>query len=171
MPGAIGHAVHRRIAAKTEILSAGRADRPAAAFVAEFEQRATMRACDRLFLKRLCVFVDGLQDLILQSGDGFPGALAGSLAGARFGPGRAARHLEAGKFADHRVAADADAGCDLAAGEAGFKMTLQQFDAIGGPGRYVRKHFLGSTFCMNRRVPKIPVRTPCRCRGSQAAHP
>src|SRR6266576_1949117 len=85
-------------------------------------------------------FVDGLQDLILQSGDGFPGAIPGGLVRARFGPCGSARQFQASKFADHRVAADADAGCDLAAGEAGFKMTLQQFDAIGGPGRYIRKH-------------------------------
>ena len=75
--------------------------------------------------ERLCVLVDGLQHPILQPGNGFSGALPGGLVRARFGPGRSARQLEAGEFADHRVAADADAGGDLAAGEAGIKMTLQ----------------------------------------------
>ena len=94
-----------------------------------------MFACDRYFRQRLRVFIDGLQDLVLQARNGFSGAFSGSLGGARFGPGRAARQLEAGKLANHGVAADADAGRYLATGEAGLKMALQELDAIGGPGR------------------------------------
>src|SRR5260370_41503682 len=112
---AIGHAFQRRVAAKAEILGAGRADRPTAPFVAEFEQRAAVRTCDRLLLKRLRVFVDGLQYLILQARNGFSGAFPGSLGGARFGTGRAACQLEAGKFAQPPGAPAAHTGCDLPA--------------------------------------------------------
>src|SRR5690242_16391385 len=100
VPGAVGHAFHRRVAAETKILRAWCADRPAASFVAELEQRAAALADDRLFLDRRRVFVDGLQDLILQPWNGFPGTFSGSLGGARFGPGRSARQLQARKFPD-----------------------------------------------------------------------
>ena len=62
------------VAAKAEILGAGGADRPTAAFVAEFEQRAAMFADDdRASGSR--VFVDRPQHLVLQPRNGFPGAL------------------------------------------------------------------------------------------------
>jgi len=49
---AIGQAFERRIAAKTEIRKPGGADRPAASFLVQFEQRAAMSIVDRLVVMR-----------------------------------------------------------------------------------------------------------------------
>src|SRR5665213_329015 len=48
MARAIGQAVDRRVAAETEIVGAGRADRPAASGFAQFEQRAGVVIGNRL---------------------------------------------------------------------------------------------------------------------------
>ena len=53
---AIGQAVERRVAAKAKILGAGRADRPAATLLAEFEQRAAVLADDRLRRRQVAPF-------------------------------------------------------------------------------------------------------------------
>ena len=50
MAGAIGQAFDRRVAAKTEILRSGRADRPAASLLAQLEQRAAMFLADRVIV-------------------------------------------------------------------------------------------------------------------------
>jgi len=47
----------------------------------------------------------------------------------------AAREIEPGQLADHRVAADADVGSDLAAGEAGLEVLLQKLNSFVGPSR------------------------------------
>src|SRR5207244_9726614 len=49
---AIGQAFERRVAAKTEIRKARSADRPAASFLAQLEQRAAMSVVDRLVVRR-----------------------------------------------------------------------------------------------------------------------
>src|SRR5271168_5268543 len=55
MARAIGQAFQRPVAAKTEILLAGGADRPAASLFAQFEQGAVLLAENGLILgRRLC---------------------------------------------------------------------------------------------------------------------
>src|SRR5258708_5090878 len=49
--GAIGQAFDRRVAAKAEIREPRGRDRPAAALLAQFEQRAAMFARDRLVIR------------------------------------------------------------------------------------------------------------------------
>src|SRR5260221_4280138 len=91
---------------------------------------------------RLAALVDRSQHLILQPGSGLGSTLL--LGKTRFADELTSRQAEAGEFADHGVAADADTDRDLAAGEAGFKMVFQEFDALGGPGRSNGKHVGGS---------------------------
>src|SRR5256885_17192947 len=52
MARAVGQACERRVAAKTEIRKPGGADRPAASFLVQFEQRAAMSIVDRPVVRR-----------------------------------------------------------------------------------------------------------------------
>src|SRR6202171_5973691 len=52
MARAIGQALDRGVAAKTEILGARSADRPAASLLAQLEQRAAVSVVDRLLVGR-----------------------------------------------------------------------------------------------------------------------
>src|SRR5712675_1161405 len=67
--GAIGHAVERRVTAKAEVGGARRADRPAAALLAQFEQREALRADDRRAIFGLLFVVERLQHPILKPRD------------------------------------------------------------------------------------------------------
>src|SRR5882724_4505034 len=135
MAGAIRHAVERRVAAKAEIRGARRADRPAAPLLAQFEQRAALRAHDKPPFDGQLFVVERPQHLILQPRDRSRAAFPGRLFRARFGAGLSARQIHPGQLADYGVAADADTDGNLAAGKAGFKMNLQEVDSLGGPGR------------------------------------
>src|SRR5512140_2253233 len=98
MPGTIGRAFERHVAAEAEIGGAGRADRPAAALLRELEQRTPPLAHDRRGEDGFAVLINRSQHLILQPGDGSGGALL--FGGARFADELAARQAEAGEFAD-----------------------------------------------------------------------
>src|SRR5438045_4080489 len=122
MAGAIGQAFDRRVAAKTEILRSGRADRPAASLLAQLEQRAAMFLADRVIIKEhFGLGVHRLQHPILQPRRGLQ---ARSLDGAFCALSRPASQVdslfagqvEARELADDGVAADPDVGGDLAAG-------------------------------------------------------
>src|SRR5579859_51179 len=72
-----------------------------------------------------------------------------------------AGQVEARDFSDDRIAADADLGRDLAAGEAGLKMHFQGFNAFGGPSLYNGGHEFGSRFdpfgiVLTCAEPKLP---------------
>jgi hypothetical protein len=116
-----------------------------------------MLAHDRNGESGLAVLIDRSQHLILLPGSGFRGALL--FGRARPGDELAARQAEAGEFANHGVAADADMDGDLAAREAGIKMAFQEFDAFGGPGRSNGKH-VRFQIALNRRFQMFPSGRP-----------
>src|SRR5277367_2806711 len=145
MAGTIGQAFDRRVAAEAEILSPRRADRPAASRLAQFKQRAAVFVVDRFVVKaRLRLGVGILQHLILQPRRRFQANSLGEAPGQSSGGALARRapfigavfagQIEARELANDGVAADADVGGDLAAGEPGLKPVFQEFDAFGSPG-------------------------------------
>src|ERR1700687_2233128 len=101
MARAIGQAFDRRVTAKTEIRGARGADRPAASFLAQLEQRAAVSVVDRRVVgRRLRLAVQRLEHQILEP---WPRFRAASLRGIL--PPRAscivvffAREIEAGEF-------------------------------------------------------------------------
>src|SRR5260370_32362401 len=157
-----GQAFEGRVVAETEIRGAGGADRPAAPFLVQREQRAAVSIMDRFVDRRLRLAIHCLEHLILQpwhrswprSRAAFPRSILSRRASciAIF----FSRQVETGEFADDGVAAHPDVVGDLAAGQPGFKAVFQAFDAFGSPGGFghVDGPKLWSSRGPNRRAQK-----------------
>ena len=144
MTGTIGLAVLRSVAAEAEILGPRRIDRPATSVLFKFEQGATVSFVNMLVDDRGFRFAIDLHEhcvLLPWVCREPPPALNSPLATTP--AASAACEVQAGEFADDGVAADADVGGDLTAGEAGFKMALQELDAFVGPGWTDGRHVDG----------------------------
>src|SRR6266567_8305914 len=124
-----------------------------------------MSVVDRLVVRRrLRLVVQCLEYLMLEP---CSRSRAGLLRGAfsRRAPYLAvARQIEAGEFADDRIAAHPDVVGNLAAGQPGLKAGFQEFEAFGSPGGCVGGHGAGPKL-------RVVTATPFGPLSSEAARP
>ena len=138
MADAIGETGDRVVAAIGEIHRHRIAERPAAGALGKFGQGAGMRAFDRCAKRDRCDAIGRLQageleHAALRRSPRAAGARRAALRRRTRGPPR--RQPQPMDFSDHRVAADADLGGDLAAGQSGDDTMAELLDALRGPGR------------------------------------
>ena len=132
------------IPAEAEVLRARLVDRPTAFSRAQIQQRAAAPGMDGDHPDPLAARAGSShEDAVLAEDPGDVAAAVSARQALRLASGSSrgrcprARQAETIHLADDGIAADADLGGDLAAGEPGSDAALELLDALGGPGRAV----------------------------------